>query len=342
MTAALVPDALGWRHDLAGCLHGCMATLLHHRGVAPLETLGAAWGFWHLPGDIRREEYYYPCDSGVSLLGALAPYHPVRSTWHHPADAAEGWAQVRAEVAAGHLVAVAVDNFELPFRPAYQDVHSNHMVIVQGFDEERGTVRVLDAVPPHFHGDITLEQLTAARDSGNPAVHDRDMFFTDVRIGNRWLSVELDAAPEDFPAFDRAHIRSVIERNVEGFRKSAPGPRLTGAEGLSAFLARAGERLAAGEAVRDELFVVSGAALACTAVHADWLALAARTLAEPGLADAARGVERIAHHFSAIRIMSALTSSGEVGPDRLARRSHALRSDLEQVLDVLAYEGAAL
>ncbi|WKK26820.1 BtrH N-terminal domain-containing protein [Streptomyces olivoreticuli] len=338
----LIDDVRSWRHDLAGCLHACMATLLEHRGVAPLETLGAAWRFRHLPGDIRREEYFYPCAAGESLLGALAPYHPVRSVWHSPADAAEGWAQVRAEVAAGRPVAVAVDNFELPFRPAYRDVHSNHMVIVHGFDEDAGTVHVLDAIPPHFHGDITLQQLTASRDSGNAAVHDRDMFFTDVHIGNRWLSVELDANPEDFPAFDRSHIRDVVERNLRGYHEPVQGDGYAGLDGLTAFFADMGKRLAAGETVRDELFVVAGAALANTAVHADWLALAGRTLDHPGLTEQGRAVERIAHHWSAIRIMAALTQSEGLGAARFTRRAHTLLKDLEQVLAGLAHEGAEL
>src|SRR6266536_2832115 len=94
VTVGLAPPR-AWRHELAGCLHACMATLLGFQGVEPLEALGAGWGFYYRPGDVRREEYYFPCRPGTSLLENLAPYHPVASRWHRPRDAAEGWAQVR-------------------------------------------------------------------------------------------------------------------------------------------------------------------------------------------------------------------------------------------------------
>ncbi|ARZ72270.1 BtrH N-terminal domain-containing protein [Streptomyces sp. HU2014] len=339
---ALLENVRPWRHDLGGCLHGCLATLLEHRGIPALPVLGAAWTFRHFPGGVRREEYYYPCANGESLLAALAPHHPVRSTWHEPADATTGWEQVRDAVTAGTPVAVAVDNYHLPFRPAYRDVHSNHLVVVHGFDEERGTVRVLDAVPPAFHGDITLDELTAARDSGNELVHERDMFFTGVHIDNRWLSLVLDAAPEDFPALDRTEVARVLGLNLAHFAAPADGDTCTGLAGQQAFLEDNVKRLTAGEDIRDELFVAAGAALACTAVHADWLAHAGRTLDLPGLVEQARSVERVAHHWSAIRIMAALTRDGGLTPRRLAGRVHALLKDHESVLTALEDERAEL
>ncbi|MGP3983824.1 BtrH N-terminal domain-containing protein [Streptomyces sp. KR80] len=338
----LLENVRPWRHDLGGCLHGCLATLLEHRGIPALPVLGAAWTFRHFPDGVRREEYYYPCASGESLLGALAPYHPVRSRWHRPADAAAGRREVWEAVAGGTPVAVAVDNYHLPFRPAYQDVHSNHLVVVHGFDEARGTVRVLDAVPPAFHGDIRIEELTAARDSGNELVHERDMFFTGVRIGNRWLSLELDAEPGDFPVLDRAEAARIIGLNLAHFAQPATGDAYAGLAGLQAFLEDTVKRLGAGEDIRDELFVASGAVLAGTAVHADWLAHAGRTLDAPGLVEQARAVDRMAHHWSAVRIMAALTRDGGLDAQRLARRVHALLQDQESVLVALEQERAAL
>src|SRR4029450_894143 len=49
-----------WRHDLAGCLHACAATLLAQRGLDPMQILGCGWVFRYTPGDFRREEYYFP------------------------------------------------------------------------------------------------------------------------------------------------------------------------------------------------------------------------------------------------------------------------------------------
>ncbi len=336
--AWLIDGVSSWRHDLVGCLWTSAATMLAFHGAPVLETLGAAWGFRHRPDDLRREEYYYPCPPGVSLYEALAPYHPVRSVWREPADAEQGWIQAREVVLAGTPVVVAADNFYLPFRPAYQDIHTNHMVVFYGFDESRGTATVLDAVPPKFDGEITIAELTSARDSGNPQLHDRDMFFTDNPLANRWLEIEIDTAA--FPPFDLDTIRHTIRQNLAGFQAPASngggngsnGGGYAGLAGQSAYLDDLTSRLAASENIRDELFLVAGAVLANTALHADWLALAARTTQTPAFAEAGREVERIAHHWTAIRIMSALTPSGEVSPARLRRRFSALLSDQARVL----------
>jgi len=318
-----------WRHDLAGCLHACAATLLGFHGVPPLDALGAAWGFYYPPADYRQEEYYFPCPPGRSLLESLAPYHPVWSRWHQPSDAAEGWEQVRALVAAGRPAAVSVDNFHLPFRPAYRDVHANHLIVVYGFDDERGTVRVLDAVPPRFDGDITLEQLSAARDSGNRAVHDRDMFFADRPIGNRWL--EAGAGPAQPQSHDQ--VRAHLRRNVSGFAGSAPHQGLAGLRG---FLGDMQDRLAVGAPIADELFVVAGTALATTALHADWLTQAGHAFGMPWWTELGRQVERVAHHWTAIRIMAALTRAGAVPAGQLRRRHQELIRDQERVLAEMA------
>lgn len=325
----VLADVRPWRHDLAGCLHACAATLLGFHGVPPLDALGAAWGFYYPPADYRQEEYYFPCPPGRSLLESLAPSHPVWSRWHQPAGAAEGWDQVRARVAAGGPVAVAVDNFHLPFRPAYHDVHANHLIVVYGFDDERGSVRVLDTVPPRFDGDIRIAELTAARDSGNRAVHDRDMFFADRPIGNRWL--EIGAGPVPPPG--RRRVRDHLRRNVSGFAGSGPHQGLAG---LRDFLSGVEDRLAAGVQVADELFIVAGTALATSALHADWLTQAGRAFGEPGWTELGRQVERIAHHWTAVRIMAALTRSGAVPADRLRRRHRALLDDQERVLAEMA------
>jgi hypothetical protein len=335
VTAAtrVIDGVLPWRHDLVGCLWTSAATVLRWHGVPVLETLGAAWGFRHLPTDLRREEYYYPTPPGVSLYEALAPYHPIRSVWHEPADAAEGWAQVRDQVDAGVPIVVAADNFYLPFRPAYQDVHTNHLVVVYGYDDAAGTVRVLDAVPPRFDGDIRQDELAAARDSQNPILHNRDMFFTNRPIANRWLEIIVDA--HGFPPFDRDTVHDTIRRNLDGFA-TARDEGFGGIAGQRAYLADIAARFEDGADIRDELFLVAGAVLANTALHADWLALAATTLDEPALAVLGRAVQRVAHHWTAVRIMSALTTTGEMSADRLRRRFTALCDDQARVLAELA------
>jgi butirosin biosynthesis protein H-like len=326
-----------WRHELTGCLHVAMGVLLKHRGHDPLEVLGASWGFYHDPADLRREEYYFPARRG-SLLADLAPYHPVSSRWH-AATGAEAWSRVRDTIAAGQPVAVAADNYYLPFRPAFRDVHTNHLVVVYGFDDDRAEALVADPVPPSYQGPISYADLAAARGSDNPVRHGRDLFFTDNPIGNRWLTIE---TADVMPAFDQDFVAAAVGRNLADFGDTGTSGAGTvsyaGAEGQRRFLGDIADRLAAGdEGAVDEAFVVAGPVLAQTALHASWLSRAARDFAEPGLAEAARRVERVAHHWSAIRIVvasSRAAPAAAAGP--LRRRATALADDHWRALDDIA------
>ncbi|HUD37195.1 MAG TPA: BtrH N-terminal domain-containing protein [Streptosporangiaceae bacterium] len=322
----------GWRHELTGCLHVTLGALLSFHGLDPVEVLGANWEFSHVPGLLRREEYFLPGEH-ESLLSGLAPYHQVSSRWHEPADAESAWPEVREAVAAGRPVAVAADNFYLPFRPAFADVHTNHLVTVYGFDDEKGEALVADAVPPRFRGPLSLADLSAARGSANQVRHDRDMFFTDNPIGHRWLDIEV-GVPR--PAFDQEFIRGVTASNAKRFRRrGATG--YVGLTGQQAFLAAIADRLAAGlgDAV-DEAFVVAGPVLAMTALHARWLASAAARFSCPQLLEAARAVDRVAHHWTAVRIIAA---AGRDDLDRAARslsaRAVALASDHERAISLI-------
>ena len=332
-------DVRAWRHDLAGCLHACVGTLAEHAGFAPLEVLGANWQFYYRPGDVRSEEYYFPCPDGRSLLASLAPRHPIDSRWRWPADAEQGWLEVRDQVAAGTPVAVAVDNFEVPFRPAYRDVHSNHLVVVHGFDDERQTVTVLDAIPPFFNGELPLPVLTAARNSANRSAHARDMFFADDPIGNRWLQLIVEGAPTSGePA------SSFLAQNLKEFQAASEPDCYRGRDGVAQFLADIGDRLEAGLSIGDELFVVAGVALAGTAVHADWVADSGRRLQLPGWPELARQISRLAYHWTALRILAALSRTGEVNAARLRSRRAALLAELDRTLagveTVLAHASA--
>ncbi len=321
-----------WRHDLAGCLHACVATLVDHAGFDPLEVLGGNWQFYYRPGDVRSEEYYFPRPPNRSLLASLAPHQGMESRWHWPDNAEQGWQQVRERVVAGSPIAVAVDNFEVPFRPAYQDVHSNHLIIVYGFDDERQTVSVLDAIPPFFLGELPLQTLMAARSSENRSVHARDMFFADNPIGNRWLQLIVD----------RPHRRSdppgkFLTRNLEQFHAVSAPNSYSGRDGIARFLADMCDRLEAGHNVVDELFVVAGVALAGTAVHADWVAETGRRLNLPGWPELARQLSRLAHHWSALRILTSLTRPGptagsQVSVARLRNRRAMLLAELDRTL----------
>ncbi|MGW5867830.1 BtrH N-terminal domain-containing protein [Streptomyces sp. NPDC055239] len=326
-------DIAHWRHDLGHCLHTTMGGLLRHHGLDPLQVLGAHWGFFHRPGDVRREEYFFPLHRD-GLLESMAPHHPVWSRWHWPDDAASGWGEVRAAILAGAPVAVAADNFHLPFRPAYRDVHTNHLLTAYGFDDERDLVLICDSVPPRFQGAIPIGQFTDARDSANPVLHDRDLFFTDNPVANRWLEVGVEG---ELPPHDRDFVRQVLAVNEAGFGSSHPGPELSGLAGQRRYLDELGDRLAAGDAsVIDETFIVTGAVLAMTGVHGDYLTATARDFESPALLEAARTVDRVAHHWSALRIGVAMArEEPAVAETSVRNRAKHLLTDQELALDRL-------
>lgn len=321
-----------WRHDLTHCLHTAAGALLAARGLDPLDVLGAGWAFRFVPGEVRREEYYFPGHE-ADLFAGLAPYHRVSSRWHRPVDAEQGWQQVRAALLADVPVAVAADNYYLPFRPAYRDVHTNHLLVVEGFDDETGEVFVTDPVPPSFRGAIPLAAFTAARDSGNPVAHDRDLFFTANPIGNRWLEVSID---DDQPDCGPDFVHRVVAANVDGFLAPGEPGVLTGLAGLETFLVAAADRFVDDEEAVDEVFVVGGPLLAVTGLHADFLIRAGRRADDDHLCELGRRVDRIAHHWSALRITAAAARADRrAALPALRSRTSALLADHERVLEAM-------
>jgi hypothetical protein len=330
-----------WRHDLGHCLHTTMGVLLQHHGLDPLQVLGANWAFHHRPADVRREEYYFPLER-QGLLESMAPHHPVFSRWHWPADAGAGWREVRAALVEGAPVAAAADNFHLPFRPAYRDVHTNHLLTVYGFDDERDVVLVADPVPPRFQGAIPIGQFTDARDSANPVLHERDLFFTDNPVANRWLEVGVS---DEVPPHDRDFVRGALLDNLRRFEDGGTGPEeLRGLVGQQRFLDDIGDRLAAADtSVIDPAFIATGAVLAMTGVHGDWLTATARDFTSPELAEAARCVDRVAHHWSALRITVAMARQEPAAAEASVRsRAKHLMTDQERALDRLRAVATAL
>ena len=160
------PEPELWYRDLVSCLQATFGSVLARAGADPLSVLGAGWRFLHRPGDVRSEEFYYPCPASksgeIDLGSALAPHHELHSRWWQPADENDVWREVRETLADDRLVIAAVDNFHLPFRPAYGDVHAAHLVVVYGLDETRGVVYVSDAMPPAFRGAVRSRSSAAA------------------------------------------------------------------------------------------------------------------------------------------------------------------------------------
>jgi hypothetical protein len=324
-----------WFHDLCSCLQDCFGTLLLHRGLDPVTVLGAGWSFFHAADQVRDEEYYYP--AARDTLGAdLAPFHPVRAVWRQPADEESGWADVRAAILDNRPAIVATDNFYMPNRPAFGDVHAAHLVVVWGFDDEAGEVYILESTPPAYTGPVPLADFLDARGSANRSrPGTRDYFFSGLRIDHRWIDVHLDGQGPEPTVEWLAH---VLSTNVAEFLEPA-GRAAGGLAGLTRWLDDTLERIAGDSPAPalGELYRVGWAAQSAAALHADFLRLLGNRFDRDAVVHAGRMVDRIASDWTAIRVLGAHGSTGgERFLGELRSRARRLVGDHEQALERLA------
>ncbi|MEU4166594.1 BtrH N-terminal domain-containing protein [Streptomyces sp. NPDC026665] len=336
------PEPEFWYRDLVSCLHSTFGALLIREGADPLAVLGAGWRFLHLPGDVRSEEFYYPCppdESGATDLGAaLAPHHELHARWWRPADENDVWREVRASLAADRPVVAAVDNYHLPFRPAYGDVHAAHLVVIYGLDETRGVVHVADAMPPAFRGAVPIEKFLLSWDSANPT-DVQDAFFSDSRIGRRCLDVRLDAPP---PPLTPELLGGYLRTDVDGF--TTAGPARTGLAGYDEFAAELVGRCRAADAgALRELYPFGWAMQAQASLHGELLRRCGHTWGDPALAGAGRAVEAVAHAWTGLRFTGAhgLQDPSAVASD-IAHHATVLRGAYERAVAAVGAAAARL
>ncbi|MFI5836649.1 BtrH N-terminal domain-containing protein [Micromonospora sp. NPDC051300] len=335
-----------WFHDLGNCLHDCLAVLLLARGFDPVEALGAVWQFHHDPAQVRGEEFYHPTPR-PTLGETMFPFHPVRARWRHPADGAAGWDGLRQSLREGRLAIAAVDNFHMPIRPAFGDVHAAHLVVVWGYDDDTGEAYVLEPTPPLYRGPIPIADFLRARGSGNEARPEtRDYFFAGPRIAHRWIDVEFTGPP---PVTDAPWTAAVIRSNVDEFRDPTSSPAGRGGlDGLRHWLGDIRDRAHGGNAevaagALGELYGVGWAAQGAAALHADFLRAAGRRLGRDELVQAGRQVDRLANEWTALRVFGAHGSTGALRvADQLGPRSRRLLAGVEEALDRLDATAAAL
>lgn len=336
------PEPVWWYRDLVSCLQATFGSFLSREGADPLAVLGAGWRFLHLPGDVRAEEFYYPCPTdgfGAADLGAaLAPHHELRARWWQPADEDDVWREMRATLADDRLVIAAVDNFHLPFRPAYGDVHAAHLVVVYGLDETRGVVHVSDAMPPAFRGAVPIEEFLRSWGSANPT-DDQDAFFSDSRIGRRCLDLRLDAPPARLtPGLLGGYLRA----DVDAFT-TATSAR-TGLDGLDEFAGELVDRCRAGDAdALRELYPFGWGMQAQASLHGELLRRCGRQWGYPALAGAGRAVEAVAHAWTGLRFTGAhgLDDPRAAAPD-IAHHATVLRGMYARAIDAVAATAARL
>ncbi|MFI6683276.1 BtrH N-terminal domain-containing protein [Streptomyces sp. NPDC050485] len=331
------PEPELWYRDLISCLQATFGSQLAREGADPLAVLGAGWQFLHLPGDVRPEEFYYPCADG-ELGKALAPHHDLSARWWQPADEDDVWREVREHLADDRLVIAAVDNFHLPFRPAYGDVHAAHLVVIYGLDETRGVVHVSDAMPPAFRGAVPIEEFLRSWGSANPT-DVQDAFFSDSKIGRRCLDVRLGTQPAPLtPELLGGYLRT----NIEGFTTETSAR--TGLAGYDAFVADLIERCQTGDAgALRELYPFGWAMQAQASLHGELLRRCGRDWDDPVLAATGRAVESVAHAWTGLRFTGAHGHGDPraAAPD-IAHHATLLRAAYVRAVDAVIAAAARL
>ncbi|MET9500030.1 BtrH N-terminal domain-containing protein [Streptomyces sp. NPDC006552] len=315
---AVSGDIQLWYRDAVSCLQATFATALLRAGHDPLPVLGLHWEFRFQPEKVTSEEFSFPCAPGVELADALMPHHPVRSRWHRAGG--QGLEELVAELARDRTVVAAVDNFHLPFRPAYHDVHAAHLLVVTGIDLRAGTVSVADAMPPEFSGEIPLAAFLDAWTSGNPS-DEQDAFFSDTGIERRYLTVDVE---EPFPVVDRELLRRALAHGSALFHAASPdgdGDHV-GLRGLRFFLDDVVERARSGRAgALQHVYPFGWGMQAQAALHGEFLRTWGRAEGLPALAEAGRRVEAVAHAWTGVRVTAAHATAhpphdhGEVAAD---------------------------
>lgn len=293
-----------WYRDTLSCMQTTIATLLIHAGEDPLATLGLAWDFLHVPGDFRPEEFYLPCRFPGDPVRTMLPYHDVSAQWR-VADSADPLPELTAALADGRLPVIVTDNYHLPFRPAYHDLHSIHLLVVYDVDTARGALHVSDAQPPSYLDTLDAETLGEAWFVRSPQ-DDQDAFFTGARLRPlaRWLDVRLRTP---FPELDAGRLRTALTSNLDRFHQPAQhnDRARVGLAGLAEYTAELVEQAKAGDGdALVEAYTYGWGMQAQAALHGELLRVLGTGWRHPALAEAGRKVESVAHRWSALRVQA--------------------------------------
>ncbi len=320
-----------WYRDPVSCLQACLAMVIEHAGHDPLETLGLAWEFNHIPGDVKREEFYFPCRFPGDPAHSISPYHDITSKWCAPADE-DGLRYLSSMIGENRPVIAAVDNYYLPFRPAYHDVHAAHLVVVTGVDIEKAEVSVADPTPPSFDGTIAARDFLNAWGSANHA-DDQDVFFSSSPIGRRCLMV---TPPEVVTPLDQARLHAALRNNISGMLAESTGTAWTGLDGLDRYLTR----LTAQAADKDtealaDVYPFGWAMQAQAFMHAELLRACAVRWRRPVLGEAARRVASVSHAWTGLRVSAGHGGSDPTIADTVERHCRRLRRHYEQAVESL-------
>ena len=212
-------------------------------------------------GAWTTEEYYYLAEPDSLAEAAravppvrvdLAPQRPQQRRQRRPRRTRRRAGRAAQNASPGVLPIAAVDNFHLPFRPAFHDVHAAHLLVVYRITDT--DVYVSDAQPPAFQGPIPIATPCAAGTRRTPLMTPTCSSAPAPATGAGCTPV-CGSRPGDRPGLARPGDpgqRRPVSGGVPG-RHRDPGSRAFA--GISAGCARRspGRRLPAGaeRAVRD-------------------------------------------------------------------------------------------
>jgi Butirosin biosynthesis protein H, N-terminal len=321
-----------WYRDPLGCLHATLGTVVLAAGGDPTSVLGLGFEFRYVPGDVRLEEFYYPCRFPGDPARSIAPHHALRSRWWRPTDE-DGLSELAERLERGELPIAAVDNYHLPFRPAYRDVHAAHLVVVYGIDAERGEMLVSDAIPPAFHGPVAAGDFLRGWSSANPRCEEDDL-FTGAPIGRRCLSVEVDGP---FRPLDRVWAREALRANAHGFRDRRESAGWSGLAGLERFVDRLlGHACAADAHALEELYPLGWALQAQAYLHGELLRELGVAWRVPELREAGRAAASVAYAWTGLRCTGAHGRAAPIAAAAdLRRHAGRLRRAYERAVEAV-------
>lgn len=291
-----------WYEDPLSCLQTTLGSILLEHGLRPVEVFGLACEFVFAPDDLMCEEFYRPAQSESGVAADLCPYHDVESTWTSATTAKD-----LIELIDTHSsVIVAVDNYHLPFRPAYHDVHAAHLIVVPAW---RATVDgdvefyVSDAQPPHFQDWLSGEHVMNAWTSRNPA-DDQDVFFSSRAIGGRVLTTKVRSQPGEPTA---GQFAGAIEGNLRRWTTGEVGESdrvWTGRAGLRRFVERLHER-SGDPAELQPAYTFGWAMQAQVFLHGRLAQEFGHRTDSPNLSDTAIAADRVVSAWSNLRLLCA-------------------------------------
>lgn len=214
----LIPGVPFCDCDHYPCGHVALDSMLQFYGYATPLVLHDQWFFLY-----RRKD-----DGGIQIDSRLTPVPQSMLRWgirlldHQETEGEAAWARVKARVDSGHPAPVLADTYYLEtyYYPGLGH-HSDHSVILAGYDDEAGTVHVVDASPSKlFRGDLPLSGLLEAWGSGHIPRY-------------RWLEFRLPESPR---ALTPEQAAQAIQQNVRlMFQEAAPLPgAFVGLRGLRA------------------------------------------------------------------------------------------------------------